>query len=333
MINFNVYYDNNSQKKINKTENFLISSDLKSKIKIINDIPRFCESEYTKNFGDQWSNYPEDQFDESNDETYKNLNIARDTLQEVFPIKLDKIENANILEAGSGNGRFTYIMLKNGAKVDTFDKSHAVDVLKNNLKKKNYLKNGKVNIAQVDINNMPYKKNSYDFVVCLHVLQHTPSPEDSINHLWDMVKPGGALIIDHYRFKIKSLYPPIGGFGNLFRHIVLLMPYKFQRSFSDSFVKFWFPLHWLFKDSALMQQILLRLSPVRFSYPWLGLKTKDAYFKKALMDTHDGSTDVYHHTRTINQIKKTINKLDKIGDFKVFKGGNGILAWAYKKSN
>ena len=141
MINFNVYYDNNSQKKINKTENFLISSDLKSKIKIINDIPRFCESEYTKNFGDQWSNYPEDQFDESNDETYKNLNIARDTLQEVFPIKLDKIENANILEAGSGNGRFTYIMLKNGAKVDTFDKSHAVDVLKNNLKKKNYLKN------------------------------------------------------------------------------------------------------------------------------------------------------------------------------------------------
>ena len=43
MINFNVYYDNNSQKKINKTENFLISSDLKSKIKIINDIPRFCD--------------------------------------------------------------------------------------------------------------------------------------------------------------------------------------------------------------------------------------------------------------------------------------------------
>ena len=128
MINFNVYYDNNSQKKINKTENFLISSDLKSKIKIINDIPRFCESEYTKNFGDQWSNYPEDQFDESNDETYKNLNIARDTLQEVFPIKLDKIENANILEAGSGNGRFTYIMLKNGAKVDTFDKGEFVEL-------------------------------------------------------------------------------------------------------------------------------------------------------------------------------------------------------------
>ena len=34
----------------------------------------------------------------------------------------------------------------------------------------------------------------------------------------------------------------------------------------------------------------------------------------------------------INEFKKTINKLDKIGEFKVFKGGNGILAWAYKKS-
>ena len=96
MINYNVYYDNKSQEKINKNENFLISSDLKNKIKIINDIPRFCETEYTRNFGDQWFSYSEDQFDESNDETYKNLNIARNTLQEVFPVKLENIKNSNI---------------------------------------------------------------------------------------------------------------------------------------------------------------------------------------------------------------------------------------------
>ena len=67
MINFDVYYENNSQKKINKSENFLITADFKNKIKIVNDIPRFSEAEYTQNFGDQWSDYSEDQFDESDD--------------------------------------------------------------------------------------------------------------------------------------------------------------------------------------------------------------------------------------------------------------------------
>ncbi|MBA46097.1 MAG: hypothetical protein CMB31_05870 [Euryarchaeota archaeon] len=331
MINYEVFFDSKNNNHYVKNKNRLLQKNHNIEVPIVNDIPRFSDSDYAGNFGDQWNDSPEDQFDESENE-YKKLDRSFTTLQEVFPIDLAKIKNCSVLEAGSGNGRFTYVMLKNGAKVDSFDISHAVDAHKKNMIKRK-LWNKNLSLAQANILNMPYKKMNYDFVVCMHVLQHTPSPEKSIEKLWEMVKPGGCLVIDHYRFILKSLYPPIGGFGNLFRHITLFLPYKWQKPFSDSFVKFWFPIHWYFKDSKIMQQILLRMSPVRFYYPWLGLPDKDTYFRKALLDTHDGSTDVYHHTRTVKQIDRVLAELSDISDYKVFKGGNGVLAWAYKKKN
>ena len=164
----------------------------------------------------------------------------------------------------------------------------------------------------------------------MHVIQHTPNPELTIQKLWKMLKPGGTLIIDHYGWNIKAIYPPIGGFGNLFRHIVLSFPQSWRKSISDAFVKFWFPIHWKFKDSQIMQQLLLRITPVRFYYPWLKLETKEAYFKKALCDTHDGSTDLYQHRRTVSQIRKCLEELEGIEKCHAFKGGNGVLAWAEK---
>ena len=54
---------------------------------------------YSKNFGDQWTEYPEDQFDDSDDEVYSNMNRAKDTLQEVFPVKLSELNKKRVLEA------------------------------------------------------------------------------------------------------------------------------------------------------------------------------------------------------------------------------------------
>jgi len=320
----------NQSNKLAVLNGFLENEEKTMKYPIINGIPRFTNSSYAKNFGDQWNEHNEDQFDNRLGD-YEHLKRSHDTLQLPFPHNLENIKDKFVLEAGSGNGRFTDVLINYGSKVCTFDLSHSVDALEYNLKKNKNYKNNLLSISQANILKMPYQKEFFDYVICLHVLQHTPSPEASIKKLWQMVKPGGYLVIDHYRLKIKSLYPPIGGFGNLFRKITLCLPYQYQKTFCDKFVKFWFPIHWVFRDNALMQQVLMRMSPVRFYYPWLKLKNREAYFKKALVDTHDGSTDKYHHFRTVNQIKKTIQKLDSIGDFSVKKGGNGIIAWAEKK--
>jgi 2-polyprenyl-3-methyl-5-hydroxy-6-metoxy-1,4-benzoquinol methylase len=39
-------------------------------------------------------------------------------------------------------------------------------------------------------------------VVCLGVIQHTPDPEKTIKCLFEKVKPGGVLVIDHYIWRI-----------------------------------------------------------------------------------------------------------------------------------
>ena len=97
-----------------------------------------------------------------------------------------------ILEAGSGAGRFTEILLKYGGIVHSFDYSMAVEA-----NAKNNSGNDKLTLIQADIRNIPFEKETYDYVICLGVLQHTPDPNESIRSLWDMLKPGGKLVIDH----------------------------------------------------------------------------------------------------------------------------------------
>ena len=288
---------------------------------IVNGMPRFVPEStlnYSENFGNQWNKYRKFQLD-----SYNNKKISENRLQEAFPFPLEQLKGKRILEVGSGAGRFTEVLLKYGAIIDSFDFSNAIEAnLKNN-------ESESLSLCQADIYNMPFKKLSYDYVICLGVLQHTPDPERSIDKLWEMVKTDGFVIIDHYRFKWKSFWPPIGGFGNVFRLIVIRLPFKMQMKVSDAFVRFYFPIHWFFKDSKFMQHILFRISPVRFYYPWLGLDDREEYFMHAICDTHDGSTDTYKHKRTVNQIKKKILSLKPSSSF-VDKGGNGVIAWACK---
>src|SRR4030095_4946018 len=53
-------------------------------------------------------------------------------------------------------------------------------------------------ICQADVRELPVEPRSFDVVVCLGVVQHTPVPEQTIAALAGYVKPGGLLAIDHY---------------------------------------------------------------------------------------------------------------------------------------
>ena len=233
MFDFNRLRDpDNQSSQLNLKDNFLESKIKQTNYEIVNEIPRFTDNSYATNFGDQWKEYDKDQFDDQEGD-YEHLKRSFDTLQLCFPHTLSNLKNKLVLEAGSGYGRFTHVLLNHKAIVDTFDLSYSVDALKENLiNHKNYnlyLKS----ITQASILKMPYQKKFYDYVICVHVLQHTPDPEESIKKLWEMLKPGGYLVIDHYRLKLKSMYPPIGGFGNLFRKITLCLPYRYQKNFSE----------------------------------------------------------------------------------------------------
>ena len=287
------------------------------KYPIVRGIPRFVNVDnYTRDFGEQWNRFPKIQLD-----SYNGLDLSESRLTRCLDIHPETLRGKKILEAGSGAGRFTEILLKYGAIVDSFDFSNAVEAnMENNGDHQNLV------LVQADIESMPFQKSSYDYVICLGVLQHTPNTENSIKYLWEMVKPGGKLVLDHYPWKWRIILPPpIGEALALYRLLILRLPQRVRFKFVKALVDFWFPWHWKFRDSPIILRILRRVSPVLFYYPYIKLRDEKMFYEWALLDTHDGTTDFYKHRRTLSQIKKTLEEIGSIS-IKINEDGNGIEA-------
>lgn len=88
---------------------------------IKDDIPRFVENDnFASAFGLQWNTFRRIQLD-----SYTKSNMSEDRVRTALPVPLESIKGLKILEAGSGAGRFTEILLKYGAVVYSFDLSDA----------------------------------------------------------------------------------------------------------------------------------------------------------------------------------------------------------------
>ena len=80
-----------------------------------------------------------------------------------------------------------------------------------------------------DINNMPFQDGAYDSVICSEVLEHVPSPEESIKELIRVLKPGGVLALSVPRFfpewicwQLSEGYQQMpGGHVRIFKHKTL----------------------------------------------------------------------------------------------------------------
>lgn len=288
---------------------------------IVEGIPRFVVSKnYSVDFGVQWNKYSKTQLD-----SFTGLDISETRLARCFHMSLTNLRGKRVLEAGSGAGRFTEILLKYGAIVDSFDYSSAVEAnSSNNGEHPNLV------LVQADIREMPFPKDSYDYVVCLGVLQHTPCPEESITRLWEMVIPGGALVIDHYPWKWRIvLPPPFGESIAIYRRLILALPQRFRFQWVKAITNFWFPWHWRFRNFPFILRILRRISPVLFYYPQIKLLDRNSFYEWALLDTHDATTDFYKHRRTAKQLREALEFLGA-SDIKVSPGGNGFEAFCRK---
>ncbi len=165
--------------------------DLNNTFPIENNIPRFVEDDnYTSNFGFQWNKFAKTQLDRY----HSSVDQSKKRFFAVTQWEEGGLENENILEVGSGAGRFSQVILKHTkANLYTVDYSNAVEA--------NYKNNGphpRLHIFQASIYELPFAPNQFDKVVCFGVLQHTPDFEQSIKCLTEMVKPGGELIVDFY---------------------------------------------------------------------------------------------------------------------------------------
>lgn len=170
--------------------------DCNSQYQIINNIPRFnaVVGGYCQSFGLQWNIHKKTQSDKNT-----GLHFTRDRLFSVTHWA-PNLKGQTLLEAGSGSGRFTEILLETGAMVYSFDYSSAGDAnFENNGGSDNLI------LFQADINQLPLNNKMFDKVLCLGVLQHTPDPRKAFLSLAEYVTPGGELVIDIYKKTVTSI--------------------------------------------------------------------------------------------------------------------------------
>lgn len=302
-------------KKLKK--NYLLTIDNlnvdNESVEIVNKIPRFVKSDnYASAFGEQWKLFRLTQLD-----SYTKVPITYYRIKRCMGIDLfNSLKDKSVLEAGCGAGRFTEILLNQGAYVSSFDISNAVDA--NVI---NFPINEKHRIFQADINNLPFQDEQYDVVFCMGVIQHTPNPEETITNLFKQVKPGGWLVIDHYTYRLSHYTKTT----ELFRFFLKRMEPQKGLKATERITNFFFPVHKAVRKFYPLQALVSRISPVHsyyFAYPQL---SHEDQYKWALLDTHDSLTDWYKHFRFKDQIAKY---LESIGGKNIYSeySGHGVEA-------
>ncbi len=311
---FPEFYNRKLKKNYSKSNNHLIVHNIS--VKITDRIPRFVNSNsYASLFGDQWKKFKKTQLD-----SYSGITITADRLNRCLGNLKDDLKNKLVLEAGCGAGRFTEILLQKGARLVSSDMSSAVEVNAENFPlTDNHL------IIQADINDMPYKDENFDVVICLGVIQHTPDTEITIENLYKLVKKGGTLVIDHYTYNRSQFFRT----APLYRRYLKKKSAQETLEITEQLVKKYLPLHKKFAKKKLMSVLLNRISPVISYYsafPQLNDKQQEEW---ALLDTHDSLTDWFKHFRNKKQIIQVLTILGATNIWCEY-GGNGVEARCQK---
>jgi len=307
---FPKYYNRKYNKYYTNNENDIICDE--KIVSYVEGIPRFVDfGSYASLFGDQWKQYKKTQLD-----SYSGSPISEKRLKRCLGALKDNLQGKIVLEAGCGAGRFTEVLLKMGALLVSADMSSAVEVNNENFPaSKNHT------IIQADINDMPYADESFDVVICLGVIQHTPIPEQTIRNLYKLVKKGGVLVIDHYTYTRSRLFR----LAPLYRMVLKGRSSSETIPFTQRLVKRYLPLHKKFAKNKIISVLLNRISPVISYYNLFPEFSDQQQEEWALLDTHDSLTDWFKHMRNKKQIKFLLKRLEAINIWCEY-GGNGVEA-------
>lgn len=253
------------------------------------------EGNYADNFGDQWTRFPKLQLDSFNETT-----ISKDRFFEALKLSPDELNGKLILDIGCGTGRFAEIALQSGAKVIGLDYSKAAYVAMKNLKHYPNFRAIRGNIYK-----LPFKKNAFDVVYCLGVLQHTPNVEKAFKSLPPIVKDSGLLVVDYYWKRIQSVL--------VWKYIIRLFTSKLKASTILKILKivhpFFYRISELISKTPYFGKVFSRLIPVvnyENDYPQLG---KTLLREWSFLDTYDNWAPKFDKPQTVNTVKKWANEV------------------------
>jgi SAM-dependent methyltransferase len=276
-------------------------------------IPRFVDKKsYADAFGAQWKRYRLTQLD-----SFTGVPITEERLRRCLGEQLwASLAFKHVLECGCGAGRFTELLLRQGALVTSIDLSEAVEA-----NQQNFPQSGTHRIAQADILQLPFKPGQFDVVLCLGVVQHTPRPEATIAAISKQLKAGGTLVIDHYTYCISEFAKSAAVLRPIFKRLPPAVGLRLTERIVSSLI----PFHKKVRHLRLAQMLLSRFSPVLCYYQTYPQLSDELQYQWALVDTHDSLTCWYRRFRTRAQIQRVMRSLGLV-EIDCWWGGNGVEA-------
>lgn len=254
---------------------------------IRNGIPRFVQpSNYAESFGFQWTEFSKIQLD-----SYNGTKFSEERFQSVTGWSRSDLAGKLVLDAGCGAGRFSEIALKYDANLVAFDLSEAVDVSKANLSSQDAL------FCQASIYELPFQSQTFDYVYCIGVVQHTPDPEATIRSLCRLVKPGGQIGLWIYERDWKSYLGTLG-FKYALRPFFARMSRSRQYDTCVALVNIFFPLVKLCRPLGLFGRIIMRLLPVASAHIQSVPLSPENLKKWVLLDTFDMYSPAFDYPQT-----------------------------------
>jgi SAM-dependent methyltransferase len=298
------------------------------RVRVEGGVPRFVAGEsYAAGFGLQWAAHPRTQLDSAT-----GTRISRDRLARCLG-GLERVAGRSVLEVGCGAGRFTEVLLDAGARVFACDLSRAVEA-----NHANFRGHAAYFVCQADLMALPVAPGSFDVVMALGVLQHTPRPEAAVRALAAALRPGGLLALDHYArppgsgwaWRVAAALSPRA----LLRRVMLALPPRAAQSAAGGVTRALLPFHrLLWRRGPIVDRarsVFRRLSPVIDHYDRLPELSADQLAEWSALDTHDALTDRYKHLRTAEEVRAFLVDAGLV-DVEVAYGGNGVEARGRKR--
>ncbi len=285
-----------------------------SPVSIVNGIPRFVElANYADNFGLQWNTFRSTQLD-----SYSGKPLTFNRFWNNTKWKPRDLYGKTVLEAGSGAGRFTEILLEAGAKVVSFDYSNAVNANWENNREK-----GDLFLFQGNIFDLPLEDGQFDYVFCYGVLQHVPDPENAYQIIFSKLKPGGRISIDYYlKTRKLSAYNQPKYFWR--RWTKTMEPEKLLRIIRG-YMPYWLPIDSLIRSIPKFGPAIVALLHIPcWNYIRQGFSYKER-LEWAIMDTFDALGASYDIPKTLDEVKEMVDSLE-IDKADIFYGSNGVVA-------
>jgi ubiquinone/menaquinone biosynthesis C-methylase UbiE len=259
---------------------------------------------YSDSFFIEYQKHSLIQFDSKN-----KLKLSEDRFYECSNWEQKNLSNKNFLEVGSGGGRFTEIILKTSCKLYTIDSSDSIYVNFDNNKKD--IKNDETFFIKCDMENFPFKENSFDYILCYGVLQNTKNPKENITNLLKYLGKKGKLSCDITKAKQFNfhLISPKYFWRNLTKRMNSKTLYKIVKFYVK---RYYFIDTFLKKNFKTIGRII---SKVIFPFPLLNYyyldMDKDMQIELSVLDTFDALASKYDNPLTKQDINNYLINLKK----------------------